>query len=73
MRWTRLAFTSQPSVLSKAVIRLCGCASLVEEHQPCRIEIWLKGEPSLAPDSHILALLFAGVGSLFLNVTSWRR
>ena len=26
---------------------LCGCASLVEEHQPCRIEIWLKGEPSL--------------------------
>ena len=49
---------------------LCGCASLVEEHQPCRIEIRLEGEPSIAPDSHILALLFAGVGSLFLNVTS---
>ena len=37
---------------------LCGCASLVEEHQPCRIEIWLKGEPSLAPDfSHPRALV----------------
>ena len=39
---------------------LCGCASLVEEHQPCRIEIRLEGEPSIA-------LLFAGVGSLFFK------
>ena len=35
--------------------------------ETCRIEIRLEGEPSLAPNSHILALLFAGVGCLAIG------
>ena len=42
-------------------------AEIVDEHQPCRAEVRLQGEPSLAPGSHIFAVLFAGGGSLFMR------
>jgi hypothetical protein len=53
-----------------APIQTChlgGCASLVDEHQPCGVKIRLSLEPSFARGSDVGPVALAGVGG-FLPV-----
>ncbi|KXV23406.1 hypothetical protein AD935_00345 [Gluconobacter japonicus] len=50
-----------------------GEASFVNAHHSLRIELGLEGEPLLPSFQDVLALLFQGMGGLFLNVHSYCR